>query len=77
VVAGEVGLAAMDGDHRVREMVLRHLDAVLDGDVVSTVGMVGRVLPAPGPEVDPGKAPERAGAPSLVALAPFEVLALE
>jgi hypothetical protein len=77
VSAGEVGLTAMDGDHGVREMVLRHLDAVLDGDVVGAVGMVARLLPTTGPELEPGKAPERAGASPLVTLAPFEAFALE
>src|SRR5207237_358124 len=56
---------------------LRHLEAVLDRDVVGASGVLGRERPAPGPELDPGEAPERAGAPRLVALAPVPVLALE
>ena len=41
------------------------------------VGVLGRELPAPAPELDPREAPERAGAARLVALAPLLVLALE
>ena len=77
MLARELELAAMDGDERDREVVLRHLEPVLDRDVVRARGVVGRELPAPGPELDPGEAPERAGAPRLVALAPLSVLALE
>ena len=77
VRAGELELAAMDGDDRDRKVVLRHLEPVLDRDVVCARGVVGRELPAPGPELDPGEAPERARAPRLVALAPLLVLALE
>ena len=56
----------MDGDDRDRKVVLRHLEPVLDRDVVGAGGVLGRELPAPGPELDPGEAPERAGAPRLV-----------
>ena len=71
MLARELELAAMDGDRGDREVVLRHLEPVLDRDVVGAGGVVGRELPAPGPELDPGEAPERAGAPRLVALAPL------
>src|SRR5580765_6078472 len=67
----------MNGNHSDRKVVLRHLEPVLDRDVVCVYCVRGRELPAPGPELDPCEAPERAGAPRLVALAPLLVLALE
>ena len=67
----------MDGDDRARQVVLRHLEPVLDRDVVGMRGMSGRALPVPSPEIDPGKPPEGAGAAGLVAFAPFAVLPLE
>ena len=75
--AGELESAAMDRDEGDGKVVLRHLEAVLDRDVVGARGVRGRERPAPGPELNPGKTPERAGAPRLVALAPLLVLALE
>ena len=77
MLAGELELAAMDGDERDGKVVLRHLEPVLDRDVVGASGVRGRERPAPFPELDPGEAPERAGAARLVALAPLPVLALE
>ena len=77
MLAGELELAAMDGNECDRKVVLRHLESVLDRDVVGASGVIGCKRPAPGPELDPGEAPERAGAPRLVALAPLPVLALE
>ena len=77
MLACELELAAMDGDDGDRKVVLRHLEAVLDRDVVRASGIVGRELPTSGPELDPGKAPERAGAARLVPLAPRLVLPLE
>ena len=77
VLARELELAAMDGDERDRQVVLRHLEPVLDRDVARAGGVLGRERPAPGPELDPREAPERVGAPRLVALAPLPMLALE
>src|SRR5439155_6027443 len=77
MLPGELELASMDGNQRDRKVVLRHLEPVLDRDVVGSGGVVGGNLPASGPELDPGQAPERAGAAWLVALAPFLMLALE
>ena len=75
--AGQLEPAAMHGNECDRKVILRHLEAVLDRDVVRVGGVRGRELPAPGPELDPGEAPERAGAPRLVALAPLSLLVLE
>ena len=47
LLAGELELAAMDGDPRDREVVLRHLDPVLDADLARAGGAVRRELPAP------------------------------
>ena len=77
VLASQLQLAAMDGDDRDREVVLRHFEPVLDGDVSGACGVLGRELPVASPEFDPGETPERARAPWLVALAPPFVLVLE
>src|SRR5437667_586392 len=77
MLAGELEPAAMDRDERNGKVVLRHLESVLNRDVVGLDGVRCSELPAPGPELDPGEAPERAGAPRLVALAPLLVLVLE
>ena len=77
VLPGQVELSSMDGDDRTRQMVLRHLEPVLDRDVAGASRVLGREHPASSPELDPGETPERAGAPRLVALAPLFVLALE
>jgi len=47
--------------------------AVLAGDLVGAGGVLGSELPAPGPELDPGEAPQRAGGARLVPLAPLGV----
>ena len=77
VLARELESPAVDGDERDREVVLRHLEPVLDRDVVGRRSVVGRERPAPVPELDPGETPERPRAPRLVALAPLVVLVLE
>src|SRR5829696_4765202 len=77
MIARELELAPVDSDDRDRKVVLRHLQAVLDRDVVRASGVFGRNCPAPGPELEPREAPERASAPGLVAVAPFRMLALE
>ena len=59
MLARELELAAMDGNHSDRKVVLRHLEPVLDRDVVGAGGVRGRERPAPGPELDPCEAPER------------------
>jgi hypothetical protein len=58
-------------------VVLRHLEAVLNPDVVRVSGVLGRELPSPGPELDPREPPQGTGASRLVSLAPLSVLALE
>ena len=75
--ASELQLAAMEGDDRDREVILRHFEPVLDRDVSGACGVLGRERPVSSPEFDPRETPERAGAPRLVALAPRFVLALE
>src|SRR6202011_4369509 len=77
LLARDPKLAAMHGYDSDREVVLWHFHPVLDGDVVRASGVPGRELPSPGPELDPGKAPECAGAPRLVPFAPLVVLAFE
>src|SRR5439155_11001053 len=77
MLAGELELSAMDGDQRDGKVVLRNLEAVLDRDVVGGGGVRGGEFPSPGPELDPGEAPERAGTSRLVPLAPLPVLAIE
>ena len=77
MLAGELELAAMDGNERNGKVVLRNLEPVLDRDVVGETGVRGGKRPVPFPELDPGEAPERAGAARLVALAPLPVFALE
>ena len=77
VLSGEVELSSVDGDDRTRQMVLRHLEPVLDRDVAGASRVFGGNIPASSPELDPGETPECAGAPRLVALAPLLVLALE
>ena len=67
----------MDRDDRDRKEVGRRLQPVLDEIVARLGGMLGRERPASGPELDPGKPPERLGALGLVAVAPRAVLALE
>ena len=73
----QVELATMNGDERDREVVLRHLEPVLERDVERAGGELGRERPASGPELDPRQAPERAGAARLVALGRVPELALE
>src|SRR6185437_1347936 len=73
----ELQLTSVNGDHRDRKVVLGHLEPVLDGDVVRGGGVSSRELPASRPELDPREAPERTGAPRLVAISPFPVVALE
>src|SRR5215213_11080608 len=67
----------MDRDECDRKVILRYLEPVLDRDVVGVSGVLGCEHPTPGPELHPGEAPERAGAPRVVAVAPLFVLALE
>ena len=67
----------MDGHPRDRDVVLIPLDAVLHVDVASVVGVLGRELPAPTPQLDPRKIPEHVCSEELVALLPLPVLALE
>ena len=77
MLARELELPAMDGDDGDRKVILRHLEAVLDRDVVRASSVVRRELPTPGPELDPGETPESARAPRLVPVAPLLVLPLE
>src|SRR5688572_6971703 len=77
MLTGELELAAMNGDERDWKVILRYLETVLDRDVVGMSGVLGGEEPASGPELDPGEAPERAGASRLVAVAPLLVFALE
>ena len=77
MLACERELSAVDGNDRDRQMILGHLQAVLDRDVVRLRRLVGRELPAAAPELEPRETPERAGTPRLVSLAPLLELALE
>src|SRR6476660_9485569 len=77
MLPGELQLPSVDGDDCDRKMVLRHLEAVLDRDVVGTSGMFGRELPASRPELDPGQPPRCARDARLVSLAPLLKLVLE
>src|SRR5262249_13245799 len=77
VLARELEPPAMKRNDRDRKVVLRHLEPVLDREVVGRRRVVGGELPAATPELDPRESPERPRAPRLVALAPFGVLALE
>ena len=61
MLAGELELTAMDGDDRDGKVVLRHLESVLDRDVVRAGGVLRRELPAPGPELDPRESPRARG----------------
>jgi hypothetical protein len=67
----------MDSHERDRQVILRNLEPVLDGDLVAALRVVGSERPAAGPELDPGEAPERAGAPRLVAFTQIFVVAFE
>src|SRR5262245_15374745 len=69
--------APVERDDGAREMVLRDLEPVLNRDVMSGLRMPGCDLPPSAPELDPGQAPERAGTPRFVLLAPLSVLAFE
>ncbi|MFL6013184.1 MAG: hypothetical protein ACJ74P_02595 [Gaiellaceae bacterium] len=77
MLACELELPAMNGDHGDRKVILRHLEPVLDRGVVGAGGVLGRELPAPGEELDPGEAPESPSGARLVPLVPLPVLALE
>ena len=77
VRAGDLELAAMGGDHCDRQMDPRHLEPVLDVELVSAIGVLGRELPAAAPELDIGEPGERVRGQQLVALMPFLVLALD
>ena len=72
----ELELAAMDGDPRDGKKVLRHLEPVLDRDVVRARGVVGRELPAPAQSSTHARY-QSARAPRLVALAATLVRALQ
>ena len=77
MLAGEFELPAMDRDERDGQVVLRHLEAVLDRDLVRALGVLGRAVPVARPELHPRETPERAGAARLVAVTPLATLALE
>src|SRR5690348_6337006 len=77
MASSKLELTTMNGDNGDREMVLGHLECVLDRDVVRARRVLGGHLPPPGPELDPGESPERLGAPPLVAVLPLAVLVLE
>ena len=67
----------MGGDHRDRQMDPRHLEPVLDVELVCAIGVLGRELPAAAPQLDIGEPGQRVRGQQLVALMPFLVLALE
>ena len=67
----------MNCDDSDREVILRSLQRVLDRNVMRALSMFRREVPAPGPELDPGEAPQRTGAPRLVPILPFTVFLLE
>src|SRR3954453_8682063 len=77
VLTGELELTTVHGDDGDRQVVLRHLEAVLTGDVQGVSSILGGELPASGPELDPGEAPRGAGATGLVPLEPFGLVARE
>src|SRR5438552_18077181 len=77
VHAGELEPSLVDGDDSEGEVVLRDLEPVLDRDFVREGGVRGCVLPAPGPELDPGETPVGAGGARLVACLPLSLLTLE
>ena len=53
------------------------IDRVLEGDLPSTVGPLGRQIPMPGAELDQGQIPQESRAQPLVAFAPLPVEAFE
>jgi hypothetical protein len=57
VLPRQVELSAMDGDDRSRQLVLRHLDPVLDRDVAGASRVLGPELPTSSPELNPGETP--------------------
>src|SRR5690348_10764392 len=77
MLEGELEPTSVDGDNRYRKVVRRHLDAVLDRDVVGAGGVLGRKLPASAPEFEPRERPRRACGARLVSLAPILILAFE
>ena len=61
MLTGQLELAAMNGDHGDRKVILRHLEAVLDRDVVGGCG-VGRLrAPSARPRTRPRRGPRVRG----------------
>ena len=78
MLAGKLELAPMDGDDRDRQVVLRHLEAVLDRDVVVAAAACSAAsCQRPAQNSTQARPHEGAGASRLVPLAPLPVLALE
>src|SRR6185436_7528048 len=75
--AGEIKLTPVGGDSRQREVYPRHLEPVLDLNLMCAVGVLGRQTPAAAPQLDPGEPEESVRRPKLVPLAPVMVRALE
>src|SRR3954466_15883378 len=67
-------VAAMKRDDGDRKVILRHLEAVLDGDLVRRRRVGGGELPSSAPELDPCEPPESARGPGLVARLPLFLL---
>src|SRR5262245_10318850 len=77
VCARNLELPSMDSNRSDRKMHPRHLEPVLDLDLVRAFGVVGCELPAAAPQLDPCKPVKRICCQKLVSLAPQVVFALE
>jgi hypothetical protein len=75
--ASDVELTAMGRDHRGRQVIPGHIEAVLNIDVECAGSVIRRGLPAAAPQLDPCKIGENVCRPELVALAPLLVRGLE
>ena len=77
VGSGELELTAMGGDRRDRHMNPRHIEAVLEIELVVAIGIRSRELPAARRKLDVGQPPQHIRRQQLVAVLPFLVLALQ